>query len=368
MTNKPTFTIIVPVYNAEEYIDECVNSIFSQSCSDYEAILVDDGSNDHSAEKIKSLIEGKPQFRLISAPHGGVCKARNTGLDCAQGEYICFLDSDDKLYPDYFETLSKAITQIRPDVVYFEAKYGMRTSNRKPVPEKWVEDLDANDIRLLCAGALYHCPELVQPGNRLCGINSFSSWGQSYRKDLLDNGNNRFVEGLTLSEDGLFNMRVLRQAKSGIAVKKQLYQYRIGNGSATRSFNSNLIEMFDHRNEEVKLSLLQIRSDEAAFFWEKYYCSLLYQLRIICEKFIFHPSNTITLEEKTRLLFRVIDQRDYANAIEKCAQYYLLPEDRIYLELAKRRDVKTIAKHAKGTKPSKIKRILRKIVRILHRK
>ena len=97
--NKVKITIIVPVYNAEEYLDRCMNSILDQEFSSYEVILVDDGSTDASGLICDRYSGTDPRFITVHQKNSGVSAARNAGLNLAQGEYVMFLDSDDALLP-----------------------------------------------------------------------------------------------------------------------------------------------------------------------------------------------------------------------------------------------------------------------------
>lgn len=98
-------SIIMPVYNKEAYVKKSIQSVINQSFKDWELIIIDDGSKDNSLSICKSFKDDR--IRIISVENGGASKARNLGLDCAKGEYITFLDSDDYVSPDYLENLYK---------------------------------------------------------------------------------------------------------------------------------------------------------------------------------------------------------------------------------------------------------------------
>lgn len=110
-------SIIVPVYNAEKYIERCVNSLLSQSFDDFELILVDDGSTDNSAEIINNLADKHSFIRVFNKENGGAASARNLGIDNARGEYIAFIDADDAVEPTYFEELYNAATESGAELV-----------------------------------------------------------------------------------------------------------------------------------------------------------------------------------------------------------------------------------------------------------
>ena len=104
MSKKIKYSIVVPVYNAQKTIKRCIDSIFNQSCKDYELILVDDGSKDSSLEICKNACIGVECVRIIQKENGGVSSARNLGMSVAKGEYITFVDSDDYLDSDYLDS------------------------------------------------------------------------------------------------------------------------------------------------------------------------------------------------------------------------------------------------------------------------
>ncbi len=101
-------SIVVPVYNAAKYLEECIASVFSQSFDDWELILVDDGSSDGSGLIIDRMAEADPRVKAIHRANGGMSAARNTGIAAARGEFMYFLDADDVLHPDALKLLFKA--------------------------------------------------------------------------------------------------------------------------------------------------------------------------------------------------------------------------------------------------------------------
>ncbi len=119
------FSVIVPVYNAEKFLKKCVDSVIAQTYSDWEIILVDDGSVDHSWEIISCYVKKDSRIRGVKQENGGPGKARNTGLENATGDYVIFLDSDDYIDPEYFELLKPKAE--KSDVVFVDV---LRVDNR----------------------------------------------------------------------------------------------------------------------------------------------------------------------------------------------------------------------------------------------
>ena len=113
------YTIIVPVYKVEEYIRECVDSIMNQNYTDFELILVDDGSPDRCPEICDQYAATDARIRVIHKPNGGLSEARNFGIEAAKGDYLVFVDSDDVLMPNALERLSQQ-TEHNPDMIITE--------------------------------------------------------------------------------------------------------------------------------------------------------------------------------------------------------------------------------------------------------
>ena len=104
-------SIIIPIYNREQYIEECIRSIQAQTYKNYEIILIDDGSTDNSLSLCRSLAQTEPAIRILESGHAGVSAARNIGLDAAQGRFVFFLDSDDIIHPKLLEVLVKGLEE-----------------------------------------------------------------------------------------------------------------------------------------------------------------------------------------------------------------------------------------------------------------
>ncbi len=117
MNEGPLLSIVVPVYNVEQYLVKCLDSILSQTLTDFEVIAIDDGSPDNCGKILDEYAQKDTRIRVIHKENGGVSSARNTALDIAQGEYIGFVDSDDYIDPDMYEYLVDSIKKSGCDIV-----------------------------------------------------------------------------------------------------------------------------------------------------------------------------------------------------------------------------------------------------------
>lgn len=113
-------SIVIPVYNVEKYLAECVDSVLAQTYTDWEAILVDDGATDSSGRMCDEYTKKDSRIRVIHRENGGLSAARNTGLNAAQGEYVYFLDSDDYILPRTLEEIQNTARREQADVVFFD--------------------------------------------------------------------------------------------------------------------------------------------------------------------------------------------------------------------------------------------------------
>lgn len=205
-------SIIVPVYNASQYLCECIESILSQSFRDFELILINDGSTDNSLSICKSYERQDGRITLISGENGGVSKARNRGLDVAKGEWITFADADDYFLDDALLTLYERAMQTGTDLVLANA---LKLKNGK-------------------FSELHRLKNEVLP-NAIMSIKHFALWGYLFNADIIRKNRLRFIDGLAYSEDRIFIYQMARYCKTIAFCNKPIYVYRINETSACSS-------------------------------------------------------------------------------------------------------------------------------------
>ncbi len=174
----PTISIIIPCYNQELYIAECLDSVIAQTFSDFEAIVINDGSTDNSLQIIKEYLEKDNRIKLVNQDNLGVVSSRNVGLHAAQGNYIYPLDGDDKIAPNCLEVLLKAMQSNKGDVIYSQVEYfGSKTGLfNRPLPTK---NLMAN-TNCVVSSALYKKADALKYGgydiNMNAGLEDWEFW------------------------------------------------------------------------------------------------------------------------------------------------------------------------------------------------
>ncbi len=222
--DKVKITIIVPVYNAEEYLDRCINSILDQEFPSFEVILVDDGSTDASPLICDRYSGTDPRFITVHQKNSGVSAARNAGLNLAQGEYVMFLDSDDALLPYALDELMHNLND--EDVVI--GGYGMFIENipKKEVKPKETASYKGSDYpHFFQKNLLRNCEMLDSP------------WAKLFKRKVI--GKTRFCEELTYAEDKLFVFEILAKSSSVMTVSAPVYGYYVRAGSLGSDISSD---------------------------------------------------------------------------------------------------------------------------------
>lgn len=222
--DKVKISIIIPVYNAEEYLDRCLHSVLDQEFPSFEVILVDDGSTDSSPLICERYSGTDPRFVTIHQPNKGVSAARNAGLDVAKGEYVMFLDSDDALLPYALDTMMESLAD--EDVVV--GGYGVYvecvpSQEVKPVATKSYKGSDYQNF--FQENIMHNCKLLDSP------------WAKLFKMKVV--GETRFDETLNYAEDKLFVFEVLIKSGSVLTVSNAVYGYYMRAGSLGSDISSD---------------------------------------------------------------------------------------------------------------------------------
>lgn len=255
-------SVIVPVYNMEKCLEKCVQSITNQTYRNMEIILVNDGSKDNSGEICDRLAKADGRIKVIHKVNGGLSSARNAGLDAASGEYYGFVDSDDYIEPNMYETLMQCLCD------YPEAEIACAGIIRESEDLKY-----RNIIRCPKETTFYNWIEAITEilRSRKMGI---SVWCKVYKKAVFDGV--RFPEGET-NEDA--NILVeLHRDRNVVHSGRPLYHYVIRNGSITSTYNPKTY-YFAFKNAEKIQKLLaetnEIQSDVRYYMAVTAYCALV---------------------------------------------------------------------------------------------
>lgn len=231
-------SIIIPCYNAEEFVQKCIESILVQKGFDFEIILVNDGSKDDTLQVLESLAEKDHRIKVISQPNQGLSGARNTGIQHANGEYLLFVDADDRLEPHAFELILKHFAQ--EDLFCFSYN---RVFSHKTVPRdlKINGIYEASFIQRRMVGLLGD--ELADPSQ---ADSLVTAWGKIYKTEIIKNNRIEFVDTKIIgTEDALFNLHYLEHAHHVKVLNLPLYNYlKTNSSSLTQLYKPYLLQQW----------------------------------------------------------------------------------------------------------------------------
>ena len=218
MSKTPMVSIIVPVYNASKTLRRCVDSVLKQEYTDFELLLVDDGSRDDSGTICDEYAGKDPRVRVIHKANAGVSAARNDALDQARGEYLQFLDSDDWLSPDATRLLVRTAQETQCDLVIadFYRVSGERVSHKGEIDEEGVMSRET-----------FAAYMMENPADYYYGV----LWNKLFRRKIVEEYRLRMNEDLRWCEDFLFNLEYILHAETFAALRAPIYYYVKTKGS-----------------------------------------------------------------------------------------------------------------------------------------
>ncbi|PWM44236.1 MAG: glycosyl transferase family 2 [Clostridiales bacterium] len=250
----PKISIIVPIYNVEPYLDKCVNSILSQTFTDFELILVDDDSPDRCGEMCDEYAKNDNRIKVIHRKNGGLSAARNSGIDVAKGEYIGFIDSDDYIDEGMYEHLYKAITKYDADIAcggIFDTYPTKTTILYEPLDQVCVNGEEA--YRIMMEGK----------------HSSYSVCGKLFSAKSI--GDVRFPEG-RLYEDVFFLPDYIQNVQKAVIDNKPFYHYVHRRESITTKKitkkNCDILDGYQHNLDIINKKYPNlIKYGEFRYFW-----------------------------------------------------------------------------------------------------
>jgi glycosyltransferase involved in cell wall biosynthesis len=232
---KPVFSVVVPIYKVEKYLEKCIESIINQTFTDFELLLVDDGSLDNCPAICDSYAQKDSRIRVIHKTNGGLVSARNTGIKEAKGEYICYVDGDDWIHLDLLKNVyENAISKYAPDMVIYGIVKKFRDHD-----EEIVNDLEngiyyKDDLKKLVYPYMMYdnrkpfCKGLIFP----------AACNKIYRTELLLN-HYCTEEKIRMGEDNAFVYECVYYANSIYVYNEIMYYYDQHEGAMNHSYDAN---------------------------------------------------------------------------------------------------------------------------------
>lgn len=263
-------SIIMPVYNAEKYLEKCLDSLVEQSLDDYELILINDGSKDGSQDIIESYVNQYPQLiRAVTVENGGQGRARNIGMDMARGDYLGFADSDDWVAPDMYEKLYNAAVEGKADMVVCDYVQCFDDGREVYLPMSAFED------RMSITTAV---------------------WNKLFKRELV--ADIRFPQGLWY-EDAAFVIKAVLCCKEIARVGEGLYFYRCGQ-----------LSTMNNKNARKNLDIISIMEDLKVFMLPRGFKAEFEQL-VLCH-LLLDTINRVNIQRGEGWEQVIKTLRDYA--------------------------------------------------------
>lgn len=265
-----TFSLIIPVYNAQPTLRRCLDSIVNQPFSDYELLLINDGSADASGDICREYADRYPAVRYFEKENGGGSSARNLGLDEARGEYILFVDSDDFVSQDYFEIISANLEKHPSDMLMFG--YKKIGSDTVQATGTFYEKSEAKIAERISAAM--HAYRF----SSLCS--------RTFRRNIIEQKKLRFNNGISIGEDQLFIFSYAMHIASISSVESALYNVDISDGnSLSRKARPYLTKQLMEVNRRMYAAYRAAEhSPEAARHYEEALSFMTYRSAYSCCK------------------------------------------------------------------------------------
>ena len=240
--DNPLVSIVVPVYNSENYIQKCIDSVLTQTYSNIELVIVNDGSTDHTEEICNLYVNTDERVRVIHKKNEGVSAARNRGIKEARGVFICFLDSDDWLSPEIIHT---AVNKFREGSLNMWGATEFLPNSLTKHDSIVAQNLTREE---LVANAIYRIPnDEYELGNYFRAV-----WGKLFEKKIIDEFDIKFPENLYMGEDAVFLVNYLAHVSGVNVVADNGYNYnRMNEVSATRKYHYDLYEQSEIQYENI---------------------------------------------------------------------------------------------------------------------
>lgn len=263
-------SIIVPVYKVEDFINTCIESVLNQTYSNWELILVNDGSPDNSPEICDEYAARDQRIKVFNKPNGGVASARNLGLDNITGEYVTFLDSDDFFHPDYLENLLKLSIQHSADIVQCGFIRGVDKIFPIINTEEEIKVVDNYDVFLKGYAKIIVC-------------------GKLYKKYLFEELK---IPENKLFEDDFITWRWYFKSKKIVVTNRLLYYYTDNNESTMAGYK-----------KKPRLDFMEAYEERIAFFQEKKEKSMEDFSRMhFCKALLLTYENKMLTKEQKQLV------------------------------------------------------------------
>ncbi|MBQ9977004.1 MAG: glycosyltransferase [Clostridia bacterium] len=317
--SNPKVSIIVPVYNVEKYIEKCINSLKNQTLSDIEIILVDDSSTDSSLKLCQKAAEEDARIKVIHKINEGAGMARNAGLEVAKGEYIGFIDSDDFVEENMYETLCAKADEYGSDLILSGILFvdGNMFSETGEKESKIYFDADTHfetpeSLKELRMGIVGARPEDLDDSKYGMGVVK-----NLFKNEIIKKNNLAFEsERKMISEDALFMIDYISCIKKATGLPEAFYNYKRNSNSISKSYKSDRLEKsLIFVNQVEKRFNRDIEPDTYNIYIYRFWQAMC---RVLCSQEIMYAlDNKVKFKDLKKRLKTICTQSLTVNALKK---------------------------------------------------
>lgn len=322
-------SIIVPVYKCEKYIDQCISSILSQDYKNIELILILDGVFDNSDVICKKYACCDKRVIIIEKENEGVSVARNVGLKKATGKWVCFIDGDDWIEPNYISHLAYKADLTKSDIYICGYYTEYENCSIKSSFFKYGEhEFKENEKRQLITSCIVN----TQISNEAAITNVGVPWAKIYSNEFLKNSGIEFVPGLARMQDMIFNLYAFSLARKIYCDSEPLYHYLKNETSSTVGYRPHYIDTVFNIDYQLKKF---IEESKATYLSEARNCKTVLLLNEAIKLQYAHVENKNTLLKKREELFKAIKCSEFEDNLNACKGLYLSFTQKISLCMLK---------------------------------
>lgn len=314
-------SIIVPVFNASMYVAQCIESVLNQTYTDFELILINDGSTDNSLEICQSYSFDENRIKILDKQNEGVSPSRNIGIEKSSGSWVMFLDADDWLEPHCLSTCIEKVNAKDVDLLCFNHYYNKGSFEWKmePLTERFIS-CENDELRHFKLDMMYPHFDLVKNKVQVGSIRAV--WGKLFNARIIKDNKLLFNTGFNISEDAIFCLEFANHSKAVALVNSYLMHYRVHGESLTNNYNHNINTI----NQEI----MQV-------FYEKFRQAVASQEFQICYAGIgleclfralrvnlIHKNNKVSINTKLKEISALL-QNDYFKKAFICKEFGYFP-------------------------------------------
>lgn len=305
-------SVIIPIYNAEMYLKYCIDSVLRSSYHDFELLLVDDGSTDGSNSICYEYAKKDSRIRVLAQDNEGVSSARNHAIQESRGEWVIFLDSDDKISENFLSLIHGYGGTA--ELLFFDFAYSAEQIvwNKKVA----VIEMKADDrIKADLIGKCIRMKQLVEGGN----TNLCSPCAKAYRREVLMENHICFPKSVSLGEDELFNLEYFQYITEYAYIRTPVYSVTMRRDSLSHKYRPTLLEE-DYLFQEMLRDYLD-RTSFMEPLKDTYWDNVLASMACVLKKSIFNRESRDTFRQKCWKCQRMRNYDIYAEALKYSYQY-----------------------------------------------